>query len=223
MKIQELTLYSRNLPRQKSFYQNTLGLEITQETDTFFEITTQNTLLRFEEKSDATPYHFAFNIPSEKEEEVMEWLQQKVKILPFQGEKLVDFSAWNAKAMYFKDMDGNIVEFISRRNLQYPFHAPFDVKQLWEVSEIGMPTKRVSSIYGELKSVASIDFFDGDRERFLAAGGEHGLFIIIDYQQKDWIPTDDKALPSAFRCTFESNGKVYEIEYKEEKIIWHKK
>ena len=64
-------------------------------------------------------YHFAFNIPSNKFEEAFEWMRQKVELLWLDDYKgyVADFVNWHAKSFYFVDPAGNILELISRFDL----------------------------------------------------------------------------------------------------------
>ena len=84
-------------------------------------ITAGETKLIFEEaQADQNPfYHFAFNIPSNKFEEAYEWAKDKVKLLWLKDYDsfIADFKNWHAKSFYFKDPAGNILEMISRFDL----------------------------------------------------------------------------------------------------------
>ena len=66
---------------------------------------TGDSLLTFRVDKKSTPYHFAFNIPSNKEKEALVWLKHRAGILSSDGEEIVDFKSWNAKAIYFYDTD----------------------------------------------------------------------------------------------------------------------
>jgi len=110
--------------------------------------------LEFVEKVNATNYHYAFNIPSNKGEEALAWLKEWVEILDWNREDLVDFSDWNATAIYFYDKDKNIVEFIARKNLNINTVSTFNSNQVLEVSEMGHQQKMF-----EEYTIVCISFF----------------------------------------------------------------
>ena len=76
-------------------------------------------------------YHFAFNIPSNKFEEAFQWMQTRVDLLWLDDYKsyIADFTNWNAKSFYFTDPAGNILEFISRFDLDDIAAEPFSAAQ----------------------------------------------------------------------------------------------
>ncbi|HET8909891.1 MAG TPA: VOC family protein, partial [Ktedonobacteraceae bacterium] len=63
MRIQQLTLYTRRLSEQKTFYQSILGLPLLAETSTSFSIQAGTTRLHFQETAQDVLYHLAFTIP----------------------------------------------------------------------------------------------------------------------------------------------------------------
>lgn len=202
MKFRKVLFYSPNVERLHRFYTETLGISARTEENSF-SMRLQNTLVRFTGSPAATPYHFAINIPGNQAANALEWLEDKVEILPFHGEKLVQFKSWNAESMYFRDPDGNIVEFIARKNLPEWEDGPFVPAMLMEVSEIGVPVETIAPVAEELKQSLCATVFDGDYDEFCALGDDRGLFIIIDRTKKDWIPADDPAHPSPFEVLVE--------------------
>ncbi len=71
MKIQELTIYTSRLSEQKQFYPKTLGLTIINESNNEVLFNIGYSSLRLIKREGNTPYHFAFNIPSNKEEDAL--------------------------------------------------------------------------------------------------------------------------------------------------------
>lgn len=198
MKINKLILYTSQLSKQIEFYQSVLGISPVNKTENSFELLIGSSKLMFQYRESATPYHFAINIPSNKELEALAWLKQRLDLLPFQGNELVDFVNWNAKSMYFYDADKNIVEFIARKNLKIAYEKPFDQQQLLCVSEIGLSVKNVKEVYESISAIHDVGFYFGNLEHFCAAGDEYGLFILIDQQHKGWMPNNDFAHTSDF-------------------------
>lgn len=218
MQINKLKIFSPKIKEQADFYGQVLGLTILEQTDQKGIIEFGQSVLEIDYKAETTPYHFAINIPANKEEEALLWLKDRVEILKDGEHEIQDFDFWNAMAVYFYDEDLNIVELIARKNLNNPNKEPFSEKQFLEISEIGLPTYDIEEIYSQLNQLTQIEVFDGGFERFCAIGDEHGLFICINKQVKDWFPTSDKAYSSAFEINLTEQGKEYELCFDGEKV-----
>jgi catechol-2,3-dioxygenase len=217
MRIEELTLYTRQLEAQRHFYTEVLEFEplAAKEDEIAYQIGA--TTLRFVRRQEATPYHFAVNIPVNKEREALSWLRERVDILKDGDREIQDFSAWNAKAIYFYDADRNIVEFIARKNLKNAQAEPFSSQSLLEISEIGLASANLPEKVRFLTEKIGLDIYSGDLERFCAVGSETGLFICIDRNLKDWFPTGDKAYASAFVAKVAVNGRKYKLVFEDER------
>lgn len=193
MQISRLVLYTAHLDNQIDFYKNSLGLEVISKDKDSVEIKIGSTILELIYDKNAKPYHFAINIPSNKEHEALAWLKERVDILKHNGEELIDFINWNAKSMYFYDPDKNIVELIARKNLNIIADEEFDSNQFLEISEIGLAVTDVSGSYRRLNDIEEVELFFGNLDWFCAAGDEHGLCIIINKHKKGWMPSNDEA------------------------------
>lgn len=218
MKIKELKIYTSKLSSQIDFYKNVIGFEIIERSDTEGVFKIGKSRLRIIKSDKFLPYHFAINIPCNKEIEALEWLKARVEILKNGNNEIQDFDFWNAKAIYFYDMDKNIVELIARKNLKNESQENFNVHSMIEVSEIGIPVSDVKSVFDSINQIAHLKKFDGEFERFCAIGDEHGLFICINKDIKDWFPTGDTAYSSEFEIKFEEDGKEYNVEFRNEEI-----
>jgi catechol-2,3-dioxygenase len=218
MEIKELKIYSSKIKEQADFYSKVLGLSVIKLTEDNVLLEFGKSILNIEFKAETTAYHFAINIPSNKEYEALEWLKSRVGILKEEGNEIQDFDFWNAKAIYFYDKDKNIVELIARKNLNNLSNQKFDSNQFLQISEIGLPTLNIENEFKQLKSLTGIEIFDGGFERFCAIGDENGLFICINKKVKYWYPTNDKAFSSEFEIRLLEKGNEYRIAYKNEKI-----
>jgi catechol 2,3-dioxygenase-like lactoylglutathione lyase family enzyme len=205
MKISRLVLYTKNLNLQTEFYESVLGVEIINESKTSAELKFGATILELNYSSEAKPYHFAINIPSNQEHEALAWLKERVKVLTYQGEELVDFINWNAKSVYFYDADKNIVELIARKNLNINSNKVFNAQQFLSISEIGMSVTNVSHIYHQINLIKTVPLYFGNLDWFCAAGDEHGLFIIIKQSKKGWLPNNDFAYTADFKLRGDVN------------------
>ncbi len=213
MGILELRIYSCRLKEQLDFYKSILGLPLLDQNDKEFTVKIGNTQLTFVGRAEASPYHFAINIPSYKETEALIWLKSRVEILPWEGKEIINFQNWNARSIYFHDADQNIVELIARRDLQYKSDKLFSSWQFQEISEIGMLVTNIQRTYEKLQRWTGIEIFDGSFKAFCAIGDEKGLFICIDKAKDTWFPTNEKALPSTFEISFAVQGKTYRMKY----------
>ena len=220
MKINELTIYTSQLEALSRFYSETLELPLIQSSRDHFAVQLGKSILHVKFRHDATPYHFAVNIPSNKIEEARDWLQDRVTILKDMGDEIVDFQDWNAKSIYFYDPDKNIVEFIARQDLGVFSDRPFDSKSLLAISEIGIPVSDISRTFDELKKLSGFEIYDGNFERFCAVGDENGLFIIINKNQKKWFPINDLAYSSDFEINLENLGEQLSFAFRNEEIFF---
>ncbi len=216
MYIHELTLYTPNLAKQVKFYTNVLGLTCTQTSTKEAVIQMGSSHLRFIERATNLPYHFAINIPSNQEEEALQWLKNRVEILKEGDTELHDFDFWNAKAIYFYDADGNILEFIARKNLNITSEQAFGADSLLHISEMGVPTsKNISALYDFLHSTLGVSLFSGNLEGFAAIGEETALFICIP-ASRTWFPKSDPSPPADFSIVLQAGKNRHELEYDSE-------
>jgi catechol 2,3-dioxygenase-like lactoylglutathione lyase family enzyme len=138
------------------------------------------TRLRFE-PGPAVCSHFAVNVPPERFEEAVAWAGERFTVV----EEDVPFPAWRARAAYFFDPGGNIVELIARER------APGDELFL-EVSEVGLPVSDVDAAVDWLEAVLGLPRFDVAPGTFGAMGDDRGLFIVVPVG-RHWLFTEEPA------------------------------
>jgi catechol-2,3-dioxygenase len=222
MKIKKLTLATTNLRAQIEFYHHLLGFSLIKESPEAAEFQTGNSILRLEASSEATPYHFAFNIPSFQEHQALEWLKTKVPILKEQAEEIMVFESWNARAIYFYDRDNNILEFIARRNLNIEVDEPFSAASVIEISEMGLPVDDIIPIHDHFINKLNIEVYSGSTERFCAIGDEHGLFIVLNKNVKtSWFPTENSPIASDFKTIIELRDQLYSVTFRNKHLFTH--
>ena len=195
------------------FYRDLLGLEIRDQKEKSFEIVMESSILKFRQDKNFTPYHIAIYIPDKQEEKALAWLKTRVSILKNGKDEIVDFSAWDAKSIYFYDEDKNILEFISRKNFNKPVSEVFSEKSLLGIAEIGLATNDIEEKFIFLHQQYELEIFDGNFEKFCAIGDHQGLFITINKNLKDWFPTGDKTFSSDFRINFNHKGIDHKLEF----------
>ena len=218
MRIEFLQIFTSNLQKQKNFYRNVLQLTVNDISERSFQIDAGFSILEFQEKKGATPYHIAFHIPPLQEEKALKWLKHRVLILNSNGDEIVDFPAWKARSIYFYDADNNVLEFISRKDLFPVGSSEFSEHSVLGIAEIGLATGDVSRIFTLLNEKLSLKKFTGDYEKFCATGDDEGLFIVINKNLKDWFPSDDKAFPSEFKIKIALASRRAELAYTNERL-----
>lgn len=218
MKIEFLKLYTARLEEQLTFYKDVLGLPIKKSSDSSFQVMMGYSQVEFYRKESATPYHLALHIPAKQEEQALEWLQKRVSILKDGNNEIIDFPAWKARSVYFYDADRNIVEFISRKDFFEPAFKNFSEESIIGISEIGMATENVEEKFRFLNDNFGLQKFTGDYEQFCATGDDEGLFIIINKNLKDWIPTGDQAFASPFEVKFSVEKASFGMAFNNDRL-----
>ncbi|WP_242202545.1 VOC family protein [Aestuariivivens insulae] len=198
MLIKQIIWFTNNLQQQKYFYRDVLDFELVFSSEERIDFNVGNSILTFQYKESFNASHMAFNIPSNKINEALEWLQKKVEILTCENKLIANFESWNAEAVYFYDADKNIIEFIARKDLNVNTEDSFSSKSILSISEIAIATNNIESIYNAITKMKPIPIYSGDMSRFCALGNEEGLFIVINKSRKKWYPTQDEAYTSDF-------------------------
>jgi len=219
MIIKKLELYTSQLEQQTDFYSNIFQLEITDKNNDSVTFKIGDSILTFTYKAESKPYHFAFNIPANQEQEALFWLKERVDILEDKNQEIHHFKDWNAGAIYFYDYDNNIVEFIARKNLNNNSTKNFTAESLLEISEMGIPTFDIENEYNILAKTVELPIHSGNFERFCSLGDDEGLFILINKDlKKYWYPTNDTPYSVDFKIKFIEKDKAYNFQYLDEKL-----
>jgi hypothetical protein len=140
-------------------------------------IDTGETKLEFAAGEGEPFYHFAFLAPPERFDELV---SSRPDLLPDPetGEVVFDFDFWDAKAFYFHDPAGNIVEFVAHRGLEDPTG----------LSELGL-VGDTRAMAAELQKLG-LELWDGTLVGGrLAFMGERGRTLILAPPGRGWMPT----------------------------------
>lgn len=216
MRLQKVSMQTNDTESLKAFYHQLLGLPVHYEDKCSFELITGPTTVRFE-KSESTEnpyYHFAWNIPENQYLQAAEWLKVKQLALikePGTDNEILDFTDWNAHALYFYDTAGNIVELIARHNLDNASNDSFNAQSFLELSEVGVVSKAYTRTYDYITQELGIPFWKGNQKDFNALGDEHGLFITVP-EGRQWFMSEKTAVCYPIEINFtqdEKNQTVY--------------
>jgi catechol 2,3-dioxygenase-like lactoylglutathione lyase family enzyme len=137
-------------------------------------------------------YHFALLVPGDRFDAALAWARERVELL---GD-VFDFEAWDARAFYFHDPAGNIVELIAHHGLEENGReGAFDASELVGFSELGI----VGDKQRELAALEArgLRLWDGTMEEpdSLAFVGEKGRTLILSSPGRGWLPTGRPAEP----------------------------
>ncbi|MEO1030174.1 MAG: hypothetical protein AAFX55_02160 [Bacteroidota bacterium] len=198
MRIDEVILYTSQIEAQKFFYRSTLGLEQLLDSPNEISFKVGYSVLTFRYKKMMKPSHLAFNIPAGSILKAKIWLEKRTALIQSGENYIADFDSWRAKSIYFYDADGNIMEFIAREAISANLEGEFSSRSLVSISELGIVTNDIETIYNSINTIKPIRIFDGDFSRFCALGNDDGLFIVIDKAKKKWYPTNEEAFTSEF-------------------------
>lgn len=204
MRITELSLDTQNLQAQLDFYTNILGLPLKERTSDTFTVQAGTTRLTLRATTQATLYHFAFTIPSNKFAAAKAWLTARVPLLSLDGQDEFVGESWNSGSLYFRDPANHILEFIVHYDLHSERSGPFGAADLLYISEIGMAFDNVSEAVKAERAAFRIEpYRESIGDVFAAVGDISGLFITVKIG-RNWFPTDDSpALVSPVDVTIE--------------------
>ena len=127
------------------------------------------TTLEFRGAAGEPFYHVALLVPGDRFAAALDWAGGHVELLPERetGESVFDFANWDAKALYFHDPAGNIVELIAHRGVgETGTTGAFTARELLGLSEVGL-VGDPPALAAELERVLGLEVWSGT----VAGGG----------------------------------------------------
>jgi len=215
MQLLEISLLSDDIDATAKFYNGKLGLPIIRTSDETLVVQIGSTEVQFIQSIDLKPvYHLAFNIPWNQLEVALAWTKEKIDVIPFEGNELVDFPNWDAKTFYFRDNNGNILEMIGRFGLPVESDEPFDEKSIINVSELAVVADQVTNFTEVLTTIYGLPVFGKQpiQPTFSALGDETGL-LIITATGRNWFPTETRADKFYARVKLFVHGQEKELVF----------
>jgi hypothetical protein len=145
---------------------------------------------------EGTPfYHFALLVPGDRFDAAVAWGREHVELLPGGDVDgvIFDFEHWHARACYFHDAGGSIVELIAHRGVgESGRRGRFDWSELLGVSELGL-VGDTAALAGRLAELG-VALWDGSLEPGrLAFLGERARTLILAPPGRGWLPTRRQA------------------------------
>ena len=177
------------LPELAHFYGEGLGLGRDGAS-----VVAGETTLEFVASADGEPfYHFALLVPGDRFDAALDWARARVDLLPWpdKDEVVFDFDFWDAKACYFHDPAGNIVELVAHRGIaENGERGDFHPRELVGLSELGLVGDQ-RKIAAALREQLGLELWDGTLEepRALAFVGEQARTMILAPPGRGWLPT----------------------------------
>lgn len=219
MEIKELILQTNNISKTKHFYKNTIGFDILNETEKSITFLVGTSKLTFEivEVKICPKYHFAFNIPSNKLVEALNCFSNKVDLIPNgNNEYINDFKDWKANSIYFYDNNRNILELITRIDLNNSTEKHFSVDSILNINEIGIVVEFPIELGEEIIQKNNTNFFAKGPKRpdFVAVGNENGLFVISNHH-RNWYPTQERAEKQTVKAKVKIHDKEFDLIFNE--------
>lgn len=218
MDILEIEIQTDDLVETETFYSDILGLQLASKGQNSISFLAGQSTLTFIESVKLNPkYHFAFNIPHNKLDEAIIWTSAKLDLIKNAGNGIVaNFESWNAKAIYFFDNNGNILEFIARFDLDNDSDDPFGISSIQSISEIGIVVDAPIKLADKLVEKNNLYFFakSSKSEKFVTLGNDNGLFIIVETNRK-WYPTEQQAEKHYTKIKISTDGLTREITMNE--------
>lgn len=207
MKILEIDLYTPDLEATRLFYVRQLGLPVLSRSASHLTILVGWTRLTFRQVAlPVAPYHLAINVPRGSLEVVMYYFDLDFLATQSPCKTVADFPGWRARACYFYDSVGNLLEFIARTDL--PLDDPnLTFNDLFQgVSEIGLATEDVAHTTLQLQQRFGLPQFSrtAPAPDFNAIGDDNGLFVVAQVGRK-WLFSDTPAGLNYCRVRF-TNG-----------------
>ncbi|MBT2287362.1 VOC family protein [Paenibacillus polymyxa] len=208
MMIEELQLYTARLEDLKHFYRDTLGMEVSSETDQAFNLQVGRTNIIFKQcETDQEPfYHVAWLIPTNRFKQAKKWAASRV-VLSREGDRdETYFANWNSHSLYFEDPAGNIIELIAHHRIQNENDHNFSANDILQVCEIGLVTDDVLSTVNELQRIGLARWGEIS-DTFAPVGDVHGLFILVK-KDRTWYFSKQKAQIYPLEVSIRGVGKL---------------
>ncbi|MBD8522110.1 VOC family protein [Lysinibacillus fusiformis] len=212
MKITRVKLVVHDVQKMQHFYCEQMGFALVKGTEDYFTIAVGESEMTFEKVSShiQKQYHFALNIPCNLFQQAKDWANERVGLLFSEGQDEVYFQFLKAYSCYFYDPEGNIVEFISRQEVNQKLHTTtFSIDQVLHIGEINLTTDAILAVARELNEygIKPINNNNIQQESLNFLGNyEDGANILVGPSDRPWYFSDKIAQVSPI-C-IEINGTL---------------
>ncbi|MDQ4503883.1 hypothetical protein [Sinomonas sp. ASV322] len=190
MRIISVDFETEDVLRAESFYGSVLRLHTTRRGRSLTVRAGSSRLALHEGSIGPGRQHLAFTVPRLMFDSAKEWIADRVPLLrDAEGRDEFETSPhWNARSLYFLDPDGNILEFIIRRDIPDERIGPFRPEHVQCISEVGIAVEDVPRAAARVGSVFGIDAYGNGAPTFQPVGNVEGLLIFVT-SGRHWFPT----------------------------------
>lgn len=220
MIVKELRLASRRVDSLSNYYPAKLGFELVGSDESMRAIQIGYTKVEFKRLKESDPsYFFSINLPSNHIEDAKRWIAARVKLTRLGEDDETFFPYWKgARAFYFEDPVGNVVQCLSRLEARSWEQPAFNSGGLFGIGMVGLAVedvpKAADRIISELGEQPRMDL-----PLFTVIGNHEGGFIIVE-KGKKWHPLNKVAEIHPLEITllgeqekeFEIEGHPYKIK-----------
>jgi catechol 2,3-dioxygenase-like lactoylglutathione lyase family enzyme len=199
----ELAVATARLDAVAAFYEQTLGFAVEQR-DGRVVVPVGPDVLELVATGDGTDpfHHFALLVPGDRFDAARAWLGERAETLARDdGETVFPFDFWDARAVYFHDPAGNIVELIAHAGTaEASGVGDFSAAELAGLSEVGVVVDDTTAAVAALEHDLGLEFWSGDAAQ-LAFVGAKAHTLILAPPGRGWLPTGRPAEPHAAAVT----------------------
>ena len=205
----ELAVAAARLDALTGFYDQTLGLPV-ESADGRVVVQVGDDVLELVAAEDGVEpfHHFALLVPGDRFDAAHAWLGERVERLARDdGETVFAFDFWDARATYFHDPAGNIVELIAHAGVaEQPGAAgEFTAAELAGLSEVGIVVDRPADAIAALDRELGLELWSGDAEQ-LGFVGAKAHTLVISPPRRGWLPTGRPAEAHAATVAVSTDG-----------------
>ncbi|MFT9817947.1 VOC family protein [Lysinibacillus sp. NPDC056185] len=211
MKITKVKLYVYDIHKMKEFYCNYLGFTLIKNADNFFDIAVGESIITFEKipYSVKKQYHFALNIPCNLFKQAKSWVKEYAELLFSEGQDEVYFDTLKAHSCYFYDPEGNIIELISRQEVNPKQDVEsFSPERVLNIAEMNLTTDAIYSVADSLKEYGITPMNHNEiRSNALTFMGnyEDGANLLLGPSERVWYFSNKKAIVSPIKIEINRN------------------
>jgi catechol 2,3-dioxygenase-like lactoylglutathione lyase family enzyme len=200
----ELAVAAAQLDAVAAFYEQTLGFAVKRR-DGRVVVPVGADALELVTTGDGTDpfHHFALLVPGDRFDAARAWLGERAETLARDdGGTVFPFDFWDARAVYFHDPAGNIVELIAHAGTAEGSGVAggFSAVELAGLSEIGIVVDDPAAAVAALELDLGLEFWSGDAAQ-LAFVGAKAHTLILAPPGRGWLPTGRPAEPHAATVT----------------------
>ena len=200
----ELAVAAARLEAVAGFYEQALGFAVERHDDRV-AIPVGGDVLELVATGDGTDpfHHFALLVPGDRFDAARGWLGERAETLARDGgETVFAFDFWDARAVYFHDPAGNIVELIAHAGTAERSGAAgdFSAAELAGLSEVGIVVDDTAAAVAALERDVGLELWSGSAAQ-LAFVGAKAHTLILAPPGRGWLPTGRPAEAHAATVT----------------------